>query len=73
MGSTQTKDEQKTVDTTGQVNNNVVIQETVDVYSSEIVLLLSVIVVLKLIEFLCYVYMQHARKMKKKYSGNEKA
>lgn len=71
MGGTTSHDEAKTVDSTGQVNNNVVVQETVDVYSSEIVILLGVLCILKILELGCFLYMNHKKSLKKKYAGND--
>lgn len=71
MGGTTSHEEKKTVDSTGEVNNNVVVQETVDVYSSEMVILLSILCILKIIELGCYLYTTHNRNLKKKYSQSQ--
>lgn len=72
MGSGPSQEEVKTVDSTGQVNNNVVVafgalQKTVDNSSVEIIILLLILCVIKILEFASYVYVTHIRKMKKKY------
>lgn len=59
----------KTVDSNGEVNNNVVIQERVDVFSAEITWMLGLLCILKLLEFGSYLYINHKRSMKKKYLG----
>lgn len=69
MGSSPSKVESKVVDATVNVNNNVVIQEEVDVYSDEIVILLGIICVIKVIELLLAIYNNYTRKMKKRYQG----
>lgn len=61
MGNKQTKK----VDNTGVVNNNI----TMNVYSLEIIVLLSVIVAIKALEFAYLVYYKHKRHLKKVYSN----
>lgn len=65
MGSTESKSETKTIDTTGNVNNNVVINDQVNIYSREITGLLAIICVLKIIEFIYFIYTKHYRRIKK--------
>lgn len=65
MGSSQSTKETKTIDTTGNVNNNVVINDQVNIYSQEITGLLAVICVLKIIEFIYFIYTKHYRHIKK--------
>ncbi len=60
----------KEVDSTGEVNNNVIVQETkgnVNDRSSEVVILMYIICGLKLLELGLYLYKFHQKKMKKKY------
>lgn len=69
MGSSPTKPE-KTVDTTGTVNNNVIVSNVtgeVDVFSIEIVALLGIICILKIIEFIYFIYNRYYRRMKKRF------
>lgn len=68
MGSSQSQHETKTIEASGQVNNNVVIQETEDVYSMEIVVLLSLLCALKILEIAMFLYNKYRQQMKKKYS-----
>lgn len=73
-GSQSSQPENKVVESSGQVNNNVVVafdtlQNTVADYGLEIVLLLLILCILKILEFASYVYVNHTKKMKKKY-GN---
>lgn len=71
MGSWFSKDEKK-VETNGEItnSNNIVIEDAVTVESREIVILLLIITIIKLIEFAIYIYNNHVRKIKKKYSNN---
>lgn len=66
MGSSESKEEHKTVDTTGNVNNNLVIGGEVDVFSIEIVILLGIICAIKIIEFVYFLYNQKYKKIKKR-------
>lgn len=66
MGTSESKHEEKTVDATGNVNNNVVIGGPVDVYSLDIVILLGIICFLKITEFIYFIYTKHYRNMKKR-------
>lgn len=68
MGSTTSKDEQKTIESSGHVNNNVIVRDTVDVYSQEIVILLGIICLMKVLEFICWMHMNQKKNLKKKYS-----
>ncbi len=66
MGSEESK-EVKTVDSTGAVNNNVVIQEPVPIHNDQMTFILLVICVIKIIELLLFCYKVHLRRMKKRY------
>lgn len=71
MGSTESKQEEhKTIDATGNVNNNVVIGGQVDVFSLEIVVLLGIICVIKLIEIVYFLYSKCYQRMKKRVTGH---
>jgi len=63
-------DESAKIENDGQINNNVVIQDSVEIFNFEISLMLLIIVVLKIIEFLYFLQRIHTRKMKKKYQSN---
>lgn len=67
MGLFSSKSEDKTVESTGTVNNNVVIGGQVDVFSIEIVVLLGIICALKVIEFIYFIYNRYYRRMKKRF------
>lgn len=66
MGASESKEEHKTVDTTGNVNNNVVIGGQVDVFSIEVVVLLGIICIIKMIELIYFVYSKIYHRMKKR-------
>lgn len=66
MGSGESKTE-KTVDTSGTVNNNVVV--TADLTMEKTQILLLFLCILKTMEFLYFVYVSHQRKLKKKYGA----
>lgn len=71
MGSGQSN-EKKTADNAGTVNNNLILSadERIDVYSTELVLLIAVLVILRIIEFTYFVYRTHKKNLKKKYLNN---
>lgn len=68
MGSGPSQQQTKTIESTGHVNNNFVVQETEDVYSMEIVILLSLLCLLKTLEFISFLYIKYKQSLKKKYS-----
>lgn len=68
MGGWFSKNEEnKIVENDGQVTNNVIIQDTINVYSFEIIIMLLIITVLRVIEFVCIIYSNHTRNLKKKF------
>lgn len=73
MGGGESKVETKTVESTGHVNNNLVIQEPVPIQTDEIIILLCVIAVIKILELGIFVYKQHVKGIKKKYNNDPKA
>lgn len=56
----------KGVDSTGVVNNNVQLEGPIDIHSIEIIVLLSIICILKCIEFAFFLYSHHQKKHKKR-------
>lgn len=52
MGSSNTKE----VDSNGQVNNNIFVDETIDQNANEITLFIAIICIIKLIEFFVFIY-----------------
>lgn len=63
-----TSSEKKTVDSTGAVNNNVVVNGEVDVSSFEIIILLGIICAIKIMEFIYFIYRRHYQNVKKRHS-----
>lgn len=68
----------KMVDTNGQVNNNIIIQEAADIHdqtktSERVLLVMYFMCGLELIKFGIYIYNSFARRMKKKYQTNAKS
>ena len=57
----------KTVDTTGTVNNNVVVTEPIQVSDFEIEFILWTICIIKIIELGLFIYREHNRSLKRKY------
>lgn len=70
MGKTQSS--QKTVDSQGEVNNNVVINDTASSPPelSQLLVISWIICAIKLMEFLLFIYNRHQKQLKKKYSNN---
>lgn len=77
FGSSEENVELKTIDTNGQVNNNIVIQEARDTHSQLLVnekLLYATyaLVGFELIKFGTYLFTTYRKKMKKMFQNNEK-
>lgn len=70
MGKTQST--QKTVESSGEVNNNVVINEPEFQSSqlSQLLIISWIICAIKIMEFLLFVYKRHQKQIKKKYANN---
>lgn len=76
-GSSEEINNQKQIDATGNINNNVIIQEAHDVHeqlklNEKVVNLMYAMCALEIIKFGMYIYCKFIRKMKKKYSGNSR-
>lgn len=65
MGTSSSKE----VDSNGAVNNNVIIEETMDQNANEITLLLAVICAIKVIEIMVFIYRIIYRQGKKGTPG----
>lgn len=64
--SSDEADAVKTSDTTGNINNNIVLTRSAD---RTMEILLVIITVLKLLEFAMVIYSNFLRKIKKRYNG----
>lgn len=65
MGKTQSKNS----DNNGEIVNNLVIDDTVQIENSKILTLLLVIAILKLVHLIYFWYKDHKRGLKKKYAN----
>lgn len=72
MGWFDSSEESKVVDTNGNVNNNVVvqIQEEVDTFGKEIIVMLGIITIILIIQFINFCYKVFVNKIKKNYEPN---
>lgn len=68
MGQTQSSS--KEIESDGEVNNNVVINEPKNNGNSQVLLVLWIICALKIIEFALYIYNRHQKSLKKRYTNN---
>lgn len=66
-GGSSKPTETKTVDSTGTLNNNLVIENSVPVHNSEINILLYILVAIQIINLLLIIYREHQKNLKKKY------
>lgn len=71
-------EETKMVDSNGQVNNNIIIQEAADIHdqtrnSERVLSVMYIMVVLEAIKICIYIYNSFVRRMKKKYRNNAQA
>lgn len=62
-GLFSSKSEDKTIDSAGEVNNNIVVGGGMEL---EIVIILSIMCFLKIVEFVYFVYIRHYRRMKRR-------
>lgn len=68
MGGSDSKQE---VQSNGQVTNTVLVNDKVNVYNNEMFILLCVLVALKIIQLVLYLYSTHVRGLKKKIGRNQ--
>lgn len=66
MGGKSSVEEHKDVDTSGQVNNNIILKEAVDIKNGAMLTCLYIICGLKIIEFILYLYTNHVKHIKKR-------
>lgn len=72
FGSSEEKVEEKTIDSTGNVNNNIVIQESRDIHGmlkidEKILYIMYIMCVVEIIKLGIYVYGSFRKTLKKKY------
>lgn len=70
MGGSHSSEEEKTVESSGAVNNNIVFSGSVQISNREMVTLLIIIAIIKVLELAFFVYREHKKTIKKKYAGN---
>lgn len=71
MGAHESKvEEQKTVDSTGAINNNLVLSTPVPIHYKQMEILIWIICIIKVLEFCVCIYKVHSKMLKKKYSNN---
>lgn len=72
MGWGQSKEvtETKVADSTGTINNNIIIRDPVEIQNHLIVALLAIICGIKILELGLYIYREHKKTLKKKYINN---
>lgn len=59
----------KEVDATGQVNNNVIIDETVNVHNQQFLIILWIICIIKIVEFFSTLLRYYGKNIKRKYTN----
>lgn len=70
MGGGESKQNlEKSIDTTGTVNNSVIVDNEVPIVSKEIVILLSALLIIQLMQMCLHIYAQYTKKLKKKYTS----
>lgn len=74
FGDSSEEIEHKVVDTTGQVNNNIIVQEARDTHdqllvNEKLLLATSALVVFEVIKLVIYAFAVYKKKMKKAYSN----
>ena len=63
----QSQSDQKAVDTTGTVNNNVVLEGPIEVEHSEVVILLTIITIILIVRFVLEICLTFRHSIKSKY------
>lgn len=65
MGTTTSKE----VDSTGPVNNNIILDttSTINTHSFEIVIMLAIVCAIKILELILFIYFKHRRGLKKSF------
>lgn len=71
MGLFSSKEESKTAENHGQMQNNLTIGNTVDVYSQENTVLLGIICAVKVIEMIIFIVKSCKRDIKKTIEGSK--
>lgn len=71
MGKSNSKEEK--IESSGTVNNNVILtqEDTINIYSRELVYLLAALIALKVFEIIMVIYYKHRRHLKKMYQSRE--
>ncbi len=67
MGSSDSKEELRTVDSNGNVNNNIVIQDPIQIHNQSISIVMYIIRGIKIVELALYVYKWHVKRMRRRY------
>jgi hypothetical protein len=64
--------EEKQVESTGEINNTVVLapDQSFNLQNTEIIVFLGIICLIKIIEFIIFLYKTHKKNLKKKYYGH---
>lgn len=71
MGNWFSSSENKNFESDGQVNNNVIVEETSGgKFDAEILILTAIICALKIFEFIVFVYKRHTRFIKERHERN---
>lgn len=75
MGGSSSTEEQKEVDATGTINNNIILKNTdnMNVESTQIgtFILIAIICGIKILELLLFIYFKHRRGLKKSYISSK--
>lgn len=71
MGTTTSKE----VDSTGPVNNNIILDttSTINMHSFEMVVMLAIICAIKILELILFIYFKHRRGLKKGFERRDMA
>lgn len=75
MGGSSSTEEQKEVDATGTINNNIILKNTdnMNVESTQFgtFILIAIICGIKILELLLFIYFKHRRGLKKSYISSK--
>lgn len=70
MGNWWSTNTEKTIDSNGNINNNLVFEGPLTVQNTEVFVMVAIICVIKIIEVLHLAFRAYTKNLKKKYSSN---
>lgn len=67
MGGKSSTEDKKENESSGNCNNNIIVKDTVNVYSVELIVIGGLLLLAQVLQLVLYIYYKHHRKLKNKY------